>query len=147
MVDSLTTRKYPFVEEIDGRVYFNLPKNPKSSALDIGLLALSHAHPGRLSAQEVIEVVKRHKFKPANAAVAVQRLKPFVDEDDHGGLKLRPPGMQNADQIRKRISPKRRLMFPSCGCSMASGTPRGLIVHLAYLAAGFIRARNAPRSA
>jgi hypothetical protein len=102
IVESLTTRRFPFIEEIEGRVYFNMPRKPKTSALEIGLLALSYAHPKRLPAQGIIEVIKRHRFKSANAAMAVQRLRPLVDEDENGGLKLRAPGMQRAEEIRRR---------------------------------------------
>lgn len=96
LVDSLTARRYPLIEEIEGRVHFH---HGQKSAPDVALMALSYKYPGRISVQELIATIRRHGFKANNAQVAVARIRPFVDDDGQGGLKLPAPGRQRADKL------------------------------------------------
>ena len=96
LVDGLTQRRYPLVEDVEGRVYFHVPR---ASARDVALLSLWHKHPGRMSADELVAAVTRHDFKKGNAAKAVNRLGRLVDRDAHGGLRLLQPGMRLAEEL------------------------------------------------
>jgi len=96
LVDGLTQRQYPLVEDVDGRVYFHVRG---ASARDVALLSLWHKHPGRMMEDELIAAVMRHKFKKPNATMAVLRLGHLVDRDEHGKLRLLQPGMRLADQL------------------------------------------------
>lgn len=96
IVDSLVTRKYPLIEEVDGRTYFHLSK---ASATDIALVALNHFYPGRVASNDLLELVKRHDFTEKNARVAIRRIMKFADEDEHGSLRLLAPGVKKAEQI------------------------------------------------
>jgi hypothetical protein len=57
LVAGLMQRRYPFIEEVDGRVYFHVPK---ISARGVALLTLWHRYPGRVAKAELIAAVKRH---------------------------------------------------------------------------------------
>ncbi len=96
LLNNLTQRKYPLIEEIDGRVYFHLREK---SARDIALLTLSWKYPRRISKDEVIQTVMRHSFTKHNAQKAVSRLRGLIDEDDSGNLRILAPGLQEAEQI------------------------------------------------
>ncbi|MCX6570514.1 MAG: hypothetical protein NT006_03710 [Candidatus Aminicenantes bacterium] len=98
LVDSLTRKKYPFIEEVDGRVYFHLEKK---TAPDVALLALDHAYPGRLSKQNLIDAIKRNGFSSDNARKAVQSISHFVDNDGNDRLRLLAPGLRRAEEIIK----------------------------------------------
>jgi hypothetical protein len=96
LIDSLTARQYPLIEDIDGRVYFHVPR---ASARDIGILALWHKHPGWMSHDELLAAVMRHKFTKKNAEVAIARLVRLVDYDDRHRLRLLQPGVQIAEKL------------------------------------------------
>lgn len=99
LVESLSTRRYPLIEEIDGRVYFH---HPNKSALDVALMALAYQYPKRLHQADLVAAVRRHGFKAGNAQVAVQRVKKFVDDDGQGQLRLLAPGLKKAEEIMKQ---------------------------------------------
>ena len=96
LLSSLVQRRYPVIEEVDGRVYFHLKKK---SAKDIALLTLWHKHPERISKDEITQTVTRHRFTKHNASMAVSRLTDLVDDDGSGNLKLLAPGLRQAEQI------------------------------------------------
>ena len=102
LVDALTERRYPLIEEVDGRVYFHLRK---ASARDIALLTLWHRHPGRMSRSDLVAAIVRHRFKVANANMAVSRLGGLVDEDDKDRLRLLQPGVRMAEQLVESAEP------------------------------------------
>ena len=95
LVDSVTQRKYPVVEEIDGRVYFHVRG---ASGRDIALLSLWHVHPGRMGKPDLLDALRRHRFSDGNARMAVSRLGGLVDEDQNGRLRLLQPGLELAEQ-------------------------------------------------
>jgi hypothetical protein len=96
LVGALMQRRYPFIEEVDGRVYFHVPH---ASARDIALLTLWRRHPRRVSRQDLVEAAERHGFKPKNANMGVTRLGQTVDDDGQGRLRLLVPGMREADRL------------------------------------------------
>ncbi len=96
LVDGLTQRQYPLIEDVDRRVYFHVPG---ASARDVALLSLWRKHPGRMTEDELIAAVMRHQFKKKNAMMAVRRLGHLVDRDERGRLRLLQPGMRQAEQL------------------------------------------------
>jgi len=102
LADSLTQKKYPFIENVGGRVYFYLKKK---TAPDIALVALAHAYPGRISKQALVDTIKRNGFKDDNARKAVLGISGLVDNDGHDRLRLLIPGLQKAEQIMRQKAP------------------------------------------
>ena len=96
IVDSLVNRKYPVIEEVDGRTYFHLNG---ASAPDIALVALNYRYPGRIASGELIKLLKRHHFTEKNARTALQRISKYVDEDDNEQLRLLAPGIKKAEEV------------------------------------------------
>jgi hypothetical protein len=101
LVDSLIRRKYPVIEEVEGRMYFHIKGK---SAPDVVLLALARRYPRRLGKLELIETVRRNGFTESNAKIAVQRAARFVDNDGQDGLRLLAPGLQEAENILQEKS-------------------------------------------
>jgi hypothetical protein len=98
VVDGVVKRKYPFVEEIDGRVYVDIAKSAREAAL----LILWHVYPRRISKDSLIDMVVRHGYKRPNAEMAVKRLGRMLDET-HGDLKLRNLGIREAEGLIARV--------------------------------------------
>ncbi len=67
-VDGLIRRKYPFMEQIDGRVYVDIA----NSAREAALLILHGFFPKRMSEESLATSVARHGYSVANAAMAVK---------------------------------------------------------------------------
>lgn len=101
LVDALVKKKYPLIEEVEGRTYFHYKG---LSALEVALLALAHEHPGRVAADELVSIVRRHKFSSANSRMAVQRIKRYADEDNEGRLRLLAPGLHRGEKIMQEKS-------------------------------------------
>lgn len=99
LVESLVEKRYPLVEEVDGRMYFHLKCK---SAPDVALLALARRHPARMRRREVVDSVRRNGFSLNNARVAVTRINKMVDDDGRGNLRLLAPGLARAEELRKR---------------------------------------------
>jgi hypothetical protein len=98
VVDGIITRKYPFMETIDGRVYIDIA----NSAREAALLILYGIYPKRIAEEELIKQVARHGYKRANAEMGVKRVLTRVDKDDNGNLKLRNLGVQDAEALIAR---------------------------------------------
>lgn len=96
LVESLAEKKYPVVENVEGRIYLHARKK---SAVDVGLAILAQRYPGRMSKDDLIEAIRRNGFKLPNAKVAVGRLGRFVDDDGNGKLRLLAPGLKQAEKI------------------------------------------------
>jgi hypothetical protein len=96
-VDAVMKRKYPFIEEIDGRVYVDIA----DSAREAALLILWHVYPKRLSEDSLLDQLLRHGYKKANAAQSISRIRRVVD-DDNGNLRLRALGTREAEEIIER---------------------------------------------
>jgi hypothetical protein len=94
IVEAIIRRKYPFVEEIDGRVYVDIA----GSAREAALLILWRVYPKRLSEDALFDMLRRHQYKKANASQAINRIQGVVD-NDNGNLRLRAFGIKEAEQI------------------------------------------------
>ncbi len=101
VVDGLMEKRYPDIEEIDGRIYVN---RDGLSATDIGLLLLERKYPAKFNREELINTLLRNSVKKNNAQVAISRIQKYTDDDGQGNLKLRGNGRQKAAQIRARGS-------------------------------------------
>jgi hypothetical protein len=99
LLESLVERKYPVVEEVEGRMYFHV-KN--KTAPDVALMALARRHPARMGRQDLIDTVRRNGFSLNNARVAVTRISKMVDDDGSGNLRLLVPGLRRAEQLLKQ---------------------------------------------
>jgi hypothetical protein len=99
VVDNLMRRRYPFVENIDGRPYVDL-KSAKS-ARDLGLLILFDAGSKRIGRDDLIQAIMRQRRSVTrkNAAMAVTRLTDLVDDDGTGKLRLRAAGFREAEVL------------------------------------------------
>jgi hypothetical protein len=95
LVEGLSQKKYPVVEEVNGRIYFHLKG---LSARDVALLILWHAHPKYVRKQELIDGIKRHGSSEANAKMGISRLK-VVDLDGNGNLRFLRPGVLEAENL------------------------------------------------
>ncbi|HLD64069.1 MAG TPA: hypothetical protein VI913_04210 [Candidatus Peribacteraceae bacterium] len=98
VVDGLMEKRYPDIEDIDGRLYVNLDG---VSAQDIALLVLERKYPVRFSRDKLLETLLRHDgVRKNNAQVAMTRIRKYIDDDGKGNLKLRANGRQKAADIR-----------------------------------------------
>ena len=97
-VEGLMRRKFPLTEEIDGRVYTEVGGSAPETALGI----LFYIYPKRMPEAEIIESLVRHGYKHHNATVAVQRLRPYVDSDGAGNVRLRNTGLRKAENLVSR---------------------------------------------
>src|SRR5439155_12664248 len=66
LVEVLTRRQYPLIEDVDGRVYFHVEG---ASARTVALLSLWHRYPHRMTKGELGAAIMRHHFKKRNAEV------------------------------------------------------------------------------
>jgi hypothetical protein len=95
ITELLSEKKYPYFEDIDGRLYVNIRNlNPR----ELGLLLLNAHHPNRISRAELSLAIQRHGHKGNVVDVALTRLKNVVD-DNEGFWKLRANGREEADRI------------------------------------------------
>ena len=94
----IVKRRYPYIEDIDGRTYFHFRG---LSARNVGLLYLRYMYPVRVTSTEVLNTIVRHKFSRKNAIVATSRLRKVVDIDNNNKLVLLQPGVKEADEIIK----------------------------------------------
>jgi len=100
IVEGLMRRKFPFTEEIDGRIYTEIG----DSAPEVALGILFYIYPKRMPEVELVESLKRHDYKDHNASIAVQRLKPYVDTDAAGNVRLRNPGVRKTERLISEAS-------------------------------------------
>jgi hypothetical protein len=100
IVASLAEKRYPLIEEVDGRVWFH---NRSATPRDKALVLLNRVHPGRMPRKDLLASLRRHGVGTSNASVVLSRLKGdgFVDENEHGGLFLLSPGRQRAEEVQR----------------------------------------------
>lgn len=98
LVETLTEKRYPYFENINGRIYINF-KN--ISPREVGLLILNVVYPKRKLREELIQELKRHGYKDNPIAIAMTRLKTVID-DQGGHWKLRKVGREEAEKILTR---------------------------------------------
>jgi hypothetical protein len=94
-VDGLMRRKFPFMEEIDGRVYVDIGK----SAREVALLILYGIYPKRIEKSDLERQVERHGYHPNNAHMAVDRILDRVDMNEHTKMRLRNIGVKEAEEL------------------------------------------------
>ena len=100
IVEGLMRRRFPFSEEIEGRVYVDIGK----SAKEVALLILWAIFPRRMARAELETTVMRHDYSESNAKVAVSRLACYVDDDGIGNLRLRNSGVKKAEEMISRAA-------------------------------------------
>jgi len=105
LIDGMTTKTYPFLENIDGRTYVNIEN---TGAPDVALLLLYEAYPEATSRVNLVESIQRHGHKANAAGMAINRMKNLLD-DDNDMLKLRAIGRQKAEQLIEKLQVKRRV--------------------------------------
>lgn len=96
LVESLVAKKYPVLEEVDGRIYLHANKK---SAVDVILVILARRFPRRVHRNDLMEMVKANGFSEANAKVAVKRASKYADDDGQGYLRILATGRQRADEV------------------------------------------------
>jgi hypothetical protein len=96
LVEALVERKYPVLEEVDGRVYLHAKKK---SAVDVILVTLARRYPKRVHQSDLVSIVKANGFTEANAKMAVKRAVKYTDDDGGGNLRLLATGLQHAEKI------------------------------------------------
>ena len=101
IVASLTERRYSVVENVEGRIYLHAAKK---SAVEVALVVLAQHHPKRMARVDLVEAVKRNGFSQDNANVAVTRIKPLVDLDNAGHMRLLSTGLRRAEDIIRAAS-------------------------------------------
>src|SRR3989344_2047565 len=99
IIDSVTERRYPIFEEIDGRVYVDHEKF--KSAIECGLLILYKLYPKRISKVELTDFIKRHNFR--QSAIKFERMISYIDSDKEGRILLRATGRKKAEEILNRV--------------------------------------------
>jgi len=103
IVEGLMRRKFPWSEEIDGRIYTQIG----NSAPEVAIGILHEIYPKRLAKDELIRSLKRHTFSDNNANVAITRIKKFVDFDDQDRIRLRNTGVQRVEALLEEASRKK----------------------------------------
>jgi broad specificity phosphatase PhoE len=104
VVDGLMKRRYPFFEEIDGRVYVDIATTAREAAL----LILWHMYSRRrVSEKELMEMIVRHGFTQSNAYKAVSRIRSLTDKD-YAGLRLRNTGVREVEALIERAEQAQR---------------------------------------
>lgn len=96
LIAGLVERRFPIIEDIDGRTYFHITG---LSARQIAILALWRNHPARLTRKQLLEALARHHVSSSNAATALTRITTVIDIDDNGRIRLLSPGVIEAEQI------------------------------------------------
>ena len=104
VVDGLMKRRYPFMEDIDGRLYVDIAESAREAAL----LILYGVYPKRMAEDVLVKQVTRHGYKRANAEMGVTRIRKFVDDDDSGNLRLRNTGVREAEELIEKAESKAR---------------------------------------
>lgn len=99
VADSVMKRKYPFIEEIDGRVYVDIA----NSAREAAVLILWHKYPKRIWEEDLYDLLLRHKYKKANASQAIKRIQKIVDNDG-GNLRIRALGIREAEELIEKAA-------------------------------------------
>ena len=102
IVEGLIRRRFPFTEEIEGRIYSEI----RDSAPAVALTVLYHIYPKRMSEAELVRTLERHEYKDRNAYMAVSRLGPFTDDDGIGNLRLRNPGIREVEALISKARKK-----------------------------------------
>lgn len=98
LVDSITRRRYPTFEEIDGRIYVHNSKyqNP----LECAILILYKLGSRRVDEDTLFDLLKRHGFK--RQGFRWDKLVSYIDVNSDGQVLLRATGREEAEKILNR---------------------------------------------
>lgn len=94
LIKKLTRKKFPFFENIDGKIYIN----QKVSAPECCFLLLYNEYPKRVLRKDLIDSLIRNGIKKEAARITLSRQKDFFDENDFG-LVLRSHGCKKAEEL------------------------------------------------
>ncbi len=114
VADSVIKRKYPFIEEIDGRVYVEIA----NSAREAAVLILWHKYPKRISEDNALchlfcfGTSTRRPMLPE----AIKRIQKIVDNDG-GDLRVRAIGIREAEELMEKAVRQREVVFTSCSAN------------------------------
>lgn len=98
LVDSVTRRRYPTFEEIDGRIYVHSSKYETS--LECAILILYKLGSRRVDEDTLFDLLKRHGFK--RQGFRWDKLVPYIDVNSDGEVLLRATGREEAEKILNR---------------------------------------------
>ena len=95
IVESVVTRRYPFFEEIEGRLYIDDKKH--KSATQCALMILYKKFPKRMERAKLVAAVTRHGYR--KSALRFERLSSFIDSDANHGILLRVTGRKKVEEL------------------------------------------------
>lgn len=98
LVDSVTRRRYPTFEEIDGRIYVHNSKY--QTPLECAILILYALYPRRIDEGTISDSLNRHGFK--GQGFRRDKLLRYIDVNKDGKVLLRATGRQKAEEILSR---------------------------------------------
>lgn len=98
LVDSVTRRRYPIFEEIDGRIYVHSDKHETS--LECAILILYALYPRRIEIGILSDLLERHGYE--TQGFRWDSLDRYIDMDESGCILLRVPGRQKAEGLLSR---------------------------------------------
>jgi hypothetical protein len=102
IVEGLMKRRFPFAENIDGRIYADIG----TSAKEVALVILYYIYPKRMSRESLTAALVRHPFKKGNAELAIHRIAGFIDENEMGMIRLRNSGLRKVEELFAKASRK-----------------------------------------
>jgi hypothetical protein len=95
LVDLFTRRRYPFFEEIDGRIYIDDSKF--CTPLDCAILILYAIYPKRIEIGQLSDLIERHSFEMRG--FRWDMLDHYIDIDDDSNVLLRATGRKKAEVL------------------------------------------------
>jgi len=104
IVRGVMRRKYPFSEEIEGRIYTEIG----DSAPEVAIGILHAIYPKRMSKDELVAALTRHAFSTNNANVAIVRIQRYVDVDENDRIRLRNTGIRKLEDLLEKASQRKR---------------------------------------
>jgi hypothetical protein len=112
-----------------------------TSAREAALLILYVSYPDRVHIDTLADQVSRHGYKKTNSKQGVSRIKTFVD-DSNGSLKLRIPGLLEAEKLIDNA--EKKLWLPSVEGWMGSKKRALFAEYPLWFRSGFCVRTRAP---
>jgi hypothetical protein len=98
LVGSITQRRYPTFENIDGRIYVH--KDKYETSLECAILILYALYPRRMEIGDLSDSLGRHGFE--TQGFRWDNLDHYIDMDESSYVLLRSDGRQKAEEILNR---------------------------------------------
>lgn len=95
IIESVVVRRYPFFEEIEGRIYVDNKKH--KSANECALMILYKKFPKHMEKAELVTAVMRHNYK--KSSVRFGRLSHFIDLNENNHIRLRRSGREKVERL------------------------------------------------